>query len=275
MEILNLIRNTLFSPNKLFTTILGIPLTFIDAYVGFLLFSTVLDISYTNKQKWAYILILSTITFISRNFIWDPLGMLISMIAWPICVILIFKTSILKGFFAEIIPLAISLILETIFEKAFLIFTAHPISTLFNIPIYRACITLLIYSIIYFLYKIVKKYHFSILVFDHMNKKYKKFLLAITLLAFFILVSQFYILNCYSDMLPMVMTFLNIFILLAYFTVTIVSFFNICKLESTSMSLEESQLSYKTLELLYDNTRAFKHDFGNILDGFRRICRYR
>ena len=56
MEILNLIRNTLFSPNKLFTTILGIPLTFIDAYVGFLLFSTVLDISYTNKQKWAYIL---------------------------------------------------------------------------------------------------------------------------------------------------------------------------------------------------------------------------
>lgn len=39
------------------------------------------------------------------------------------------------------------------------------------------------------------------------------------------------------------------------------------KLEVATTSLEEATLYNKTLQILQDNTRAFKHDFGNIVQG--------
>ncbi|MFR0822243.1 MAG: sensor histidine kinase [Clostridia bacterium] len=100
-----------------------------------------------------------------------------------------------------------------------------------------------------------------------MNKKTKILLFINLVLAVFVLITQFYLLSCYSDNLSSIMSFLNILSLIAYFIISIVSFSNITRLETTSTSLEEATLYNKTLEILYDNTRAFKHDFGNIVQG--------
>lgn len=196
------------------------------------------------------------------------------MLLLPIYVIFIFKVPIFKGILAEIIPFSISLILETIFEKILFIITGHPWNTLLNIPIYRISVLSLIYLCIYLLYRCVKKYHFSIAFFENMNPKSKKILCANVLLGAIVIFTQFYLINFYNDNFPLIVCILNIICLLSYFIITLVSFINISKLESTSMSLEESQLSYKTLELLYDNMRTFKHDFGNILDGFASYITY-
>ena len=37
------------------------------------------------------------------------------------------------------------------------------------------------------------------------------------------------------------------------------------KLEQAELDLEEQKLYNKTLNILYDNVRGFKHDFGNIM----------
>lgn len=53
--------------------------------------------------------------------------------------------------------------------------------------------------------------------------------------------------------------------LLLYFLISIYSLFRTNKLEITTERLEEEKLYNKTLTILYDNIRGFKHDFNNIV----------
>ena len=53
--------------------------------------------------------------------------------------------------------------------------------------------------------------------------------------------------------------------LVLYFFISIYSLIRTSKLESTTKILEQEQLYNKTLTILYDNIRGFKHDFNNIV----------
>lgn len=57
----------------------------------------------------------------------------------------------------------------------------------------------------------------------------------------------------------------SLFALLLYFFISIYSLFRTNKLEITTEDLEEERLYNKTLTILYDNIRVFKHDFNNIV----------
>lgn len=267
MEILKTIWTALTTENVMLTNLLILPLFYLDAFVTMLLFSTILDIKSTKKQKITYILTLTTLSYICRFVIPTPYVTFINMILLPVCVIFIFKTSILKGILAQIIPFAFSLILETLFEKIFFIITGHSWSTLLYIPLYRIIIICLIYTCIYLLYLLTKKLNFSLSVLETMNKKNKYLLYVNCILAIIVIVFQFYLINYYNDNFPIIVSILNLFCLFAYFIISLIGFTNTTKLDSATTSLEEATLYNKTLELMYDNTRAFKHDFGNIMQG--------
>ena len=67
--------------------------------------------------------------------------------------------------------------------------------------------------------------------------------------------------------MPIGVTIISILSLLAYFFISLYSLFNTTKLETTSQNLTEAQLYNKTLILLHDKMRGFKHDFHNIVQG--------
>lgn len=267
MDILQTVWTALTTENEGLINIISIPFFFIDAFVFMLLFTTLLNITTSKKQKFIYVVLLSFSCIICRTIIPNPYGTFINMIVWPLCVIFVFKTSILKGILAELIPFSLTIFLEILFEKVFFAFTGHSASILLNIPIYRISIVSLVYLSVYLLYYLVKKSNFSISVLENMNKKSKKYLIITCILALIVIFTQFYLLNYYSDNFPLIVSLLNIFGLVAYFIVSVVSFMNTTRLETTSTNLEEANLYNKTLEILYDNTRAFKHDFGNIVQG--------
>lgn len=58
---------------------------------------------------------------------------------------------------------------------------------------------------------------------------------------------------------------LNISILLIYFAFNFYALLRTNKLEITTQDLEQSRQYNKTLEILHDNIRGFKHDFSNIM----------
>ena len=267
MEILKTIWTALTTENKLLFTILSTPFTFVDAFVGMLLFTTILDISSSKKQKILYVTIFGLLVFLCRALVPDPYGTFINMLSCPICVILIFKTGLLKAIFAEIIPFSCTIIVEIIIEKIIYVFTGIPASSLLNIPLYRFLIISFVYLTLYLFYRFIKKIHFSISLLETMNKKYKFILILNAILALAVIFSQFYLLNFYVDNFPLIVSLLNILGLIAYFFISFIGFMNTTKLDSTTTSLEEATLYNKTLELMYDNTRAFKHDFGNIMQG--------
>lgn len=267
MKIFQTIWTALTTENELLISLTGFPTCLIDASIVMLFFTTILNITATKKQKLEYVICFSVLGFICRTFIPNPFGIIINMILLPSCVFFILKANFVKSIFAEIIPYATSLILETFFGRILLLFTNMPINSLLNIPIYRFLTMFLVYFSIYILYKLAVKYNFSISIFEQISKKRRKSLIVNFILSLLVIFSQFLLLNYHSDNLPLFITLLNIFCLICYFIISLYSMFTASKLETTSINLEEAQLYNKTLQILHDNIRAFKHDFWNIVQG--------
>lgn len=109
--------------------------------------------------------------------------------------------------------------------------------------------------------------HFKIYIkiFDGLSKKSRTLLIFNAISLILIIVSQFYLVMFYNTSLPIYITSISIIGLLAYFLLSIYSILNISRLEITSRDLEQAQLYNKTLAILHDGLRAFKHDFHNIV----------
>lgn len=267
MEILNNIWTGLTTENEILTKILGLPFIFIEVTVSMLLFLTLLNIDSTKKQKIIYIAFSSVLGILCSLVIPKPYSNIITLIVMPIAIILIFKVNFLKGIFAEFIPVIIITILEILLARFFLIAFGIDYQVCANIPFSRLFITGSIYFTLFILYKLIKLSDFNITIFDKIAKKNKIILISNILIAILVLFMQMCLIGYYNDKLPSSIILINILSLIAYFGLSIYSMIKTMNLEKTKVDLEQEKLSYKTLQALHDNTRAFKHDFSNILAG--------
>lgn len=260
------IWTALITPNENLTNILALtPLTFLDAYLNMLLFTTILNIKSSKRQKVIYVCSISFISIITRFIIPNPYGNFINMSCMLLLIFFVFKTTILKSIIALFLPLACSVLLESIFVKLSLTIYHISYEDIVNVPIYRLITMLPIYLCIYIIYRIVKYLKYNIYIIDNMDKKSKILFLVNFILTIILLASQLYLVTFYSENLPFFITLISILALIAYFTVTLYSLSRNTKLELTTRDLEESQLYNKTLTILHDNIRGFKHDFNNIV----------
>ena len=266
MEIFQTIWTALTTPNETLTTILMFPIYFIDAFVNMLLFTTLLDIKSEKKSKLIYVVSISIIAFITRTFIPDPYGIFANMIMVILLIKFILKASWLKSLLAEFILIAFSSVLELFMLQLYLSIFDITKEIVMSVPLYRIVYILSIYLCIYIIYRIIKffKFRFNL---ENLTKKNKILFIINTLLGIIAIGTQFYLISFYSDKMPIGITIVSILSLLAYFFISIDSLLNTTKLETTSQNLAEAQLYNKTLSLLHDKMRGFKHDFHNIVQG--------
>ena len=267
MEILQTIWTSLTTENEELINILLIPSHFIEAYISMLLFTIILNINASKKQKIIYVLIMSFSSILSRILIPSPFNTFFNVIFIFLLNIVIFKISILKGILSLILPFILAAILESIFAKLYYsIFNIDYILAT-KIPIHRLLITLIIYLIEFIICLLLKYYKLNFKKLD-ISSSHKKYLLMInTILGIILIATQIYIIYFYASVLPFYIILLNLIGLIAYIAFNLYTLFTVSKLETTSTNLEEAQLYNKTLEILQDNTRAFRHDFANILQG--------
>ena len=267
MEILNNIWTAFTTENEMLINILSIPLTFIEGLVAMLLFTTVLNISAIKKQKICYVSFVSILGIICTFFIPKPYSNIITLIAAPIATIVIFKTNVLKGIIAEFLPVICITIIETLLARFFLIFFNINYEICASIPLSRFFIALFIYFVLYALYRVAKHYNLNINILDSVSRKNKRILLSNIIFALIVIFMQMYLIGYYNDILPSFIILINILSLIAYFSISIYSLVKTMKLEKTTADLEQEKLYNKTLQILHDNIRAFKHDFSNIIAG--------
>lgn len=265
MDFLQTIWTSITMENANLVSAISIPLAFLEAYIFMLLFTTIFDIRADKKQQIFYVVILSVFSLISRFFIPNPYGTFINILFVPICIYFIFKTTVLKSIFCTIIPFITVIFIETILSKIyFLIFNVEYFISI-NIPIQRLILSLIIYGIVLMFYFLIKYFKVNLSKLDILDKK-RKF--SLTFSAFFgiiLIATQLYIAFFYQ--LPIGIIIVNLLTLFIYFASSMYTIFTVAKLEITSTSLEEAQLHNKTLQIFQDNMRAFKHDFGNIMQG--------
>ena len=265
MEFFNTIIQILTTPNEGVTNIICAPLVFVEAIVAMLLFTTILNISYTKKQGFLYIVLASTYSLLAKFLIPLPYGTILTILLFPTIVFFIFKTGLLKSILAQVIPLIITVLIEPIIAKLYFVLFNYSYTLAMITPIYRIIIMLIVYSSMLLIYLLCKKLHLNITALHILDRKSKLLLTINLFLGILAIIMQYYLVNFYSDNLPLLITVFSTLTLLIYFIISLYSITRTTKLEVTKQDLEETRLYNKTLTILHDNIRCFKHDFNNII----------
>lgn len=265
MEILNNIWMMLSTPNEFYRKLFVAPLGFLEAYIGMTLFLTILNISANKKSKILYVILLPLVINISNFFIPSPFNTFINYIFSFVFIMVIFKIRPFKTLISIICPIAVFGVISTLILNPYITILNITTEELSNIPIYNIGHLLLIYSISYILILVLKLKNFKIDLLDDIDKKNKIIIIFNFIFGIITLVIQACITFYYINNLPIIITFLSCISLLAYFGISLYSITRVMKLTLTTKKLESAEEYNKTLHILHDNVRGFKHDFDNIV----------
>ena len=134
-----------------------------------------------------------------------------------------------------------------------------------TIPVYRILLSISEYSIILLIYIILKKLNFNIKLLDIRSSKQNFMLTLNSILGIITITFQMYISIYYMHLLPFIMVIISISTLILYFIINLYCIISTNKLNIARQNLEETRLMNKTLTILNDKIRAFRHDFNNII----------
>lgn len=266
MEFFNMIWNAISTPNeRLIDIFLILDTFFIEAPLTFCIITSIFKIDYSKKQKYIYILLASIISTISMFLLDNPYNIAFNYIFNFIIIYLVFRISKLKNLIATIFPSIIFSLLIALFLNPYLTLLNITYEQVNDIPLYRIPLVLFIDFIVFIFVTILKFKSITIKVLNNFDKKSKAI---ITLNFIFgclnILIQSILTIN-YIDILPIGFTFFNFICLLTYFCLSFYSLAKIMKLVTTTQKLESAEEYNKTLHILHDSVRGFKHDFDNIV----------
>lgn len=266
MNILNNIWLAVSTPNETLLNILFIPMAFlIEAPITCNLIVSTFNIFITKKQRYLYILITASISLLSIYVIKWPFNVILNYLSAFIIIHFIFNLSTFKTIIAAVFPSIIFNLLENLILPAYLSILDLTYEQVVYIPIYRISYTLIVYSIIFFISIIIKYKNITINLFDNFNKKDKIIIILNFLFGLLNIIFQMILTMNYIDILPIYFSLFNVICLIIYFTLSIYSLTRVMKLVSTTHKLESAEEYNKTLHILHDSVRGFKHDFDNIV----------
>lgn len=266
MDILNNIWTATSVPNEELIKFLSIPLLiFVEAPLTFVLISNFLNIKFNKQQKIIYILSTGILAVFASYFISWPFNIILNYAYSFIILFFIMKLGFIKSLIATIFP---SIVFNLV---GYLL--ANPYISLLNITyeqtntiiIYRIPFVLLEYLIIFIFNFILKYRRLTINILENFDSRTKAIITINFIFGFLTIFLQGILSVKYIDILPIEFTFFNFVCLLAYFGLSFYSLTKVINLVTTTKKLESTEEYNKTLHILHDNVRGFKHDFDNIV----------
>lgn len=250
------------TPNVVAYNLILFILSFIGSTFQLIFFTQIFDISAAPKQKTLYIALSTTCNLLSNYILPNPYNYLVNLIMFFLFVYIIFKQSI-KSTFIAIITTYLNTFVSTYLAEIFLRFIFKvSINDIIYIPTYYFLSFMLTYSFFYMIFFIIKKRR---KIMDIVNLPLKSAILINLILGIIAIFIQSYIFSIYRNKFPAELIIITLFSLLIYFSISMYSLIRTNQLEQTEQELETEKLYNKTLTLLHDNIRCFKHDFNNIV----------
>lgn len=266
METFNILWNAFIIPNEILMNILSIPLLFfIEIPLTFLLISNIFTISYSKKQYWTYVIITTLVASIATFAIKWPFNVILNYVSAFLIIYFIFKMDIIKTLVSSLFPSIVFNLVGTLLLNPYLSILNLTYEQATTIPLYRIPFAFIMYSIVYFFSLILKYKNITINILDDFDKKNKSIVTMNFIFGFFNITIQVILTANYIDILPIKFTFFNFISLLIYFCLSFYSLAKIMTLFTTTKKLESAEEYNKTLHILHDNVRGFKHDFDNIV----------
>lgn len=274
MQLLNNVWLALSTENVELVNILTIPLFPVEAILLMKLFLNMLNIDSSKKQQILYVILMSIVSFISMRIISSPFNVLFNYSCMFLFIKFIFKLNLLKSLLSLIFSIFTFGILNILIQNPYLTILKISPDEFTNTPIYRISYLILLYFIIFIVCMFLKKFKkikFTLDLIDTLDKKTLLILSINLLVGFLALCIQLITTAYYIDIVPIIISILNFVLLISFLLLSIYSFTRMVKLSITRRDLESAEEYNKSLEILYDKVKGFKHDFDNIvstLDGY-------
>lgn len=265
MEFLNNIWNAISTQNQGLINIIMILATFIEAYLLMFLFICIANFKPTNKQKLWYILLITLVSIITMFFIPNPYNIFINYSIMFIVIHKIFKINFLKTFIMMSSSILIFALLGSLILNPYLSILKITYENLITIPIYRIFYLCILYISALIICLVLKFTRFSLNMLEDYDKKTKSTIILNFVFGLITMSIQLFITFYYINILSVIFTFLSFISLLAYFSISLYSLTRVTKLTIATQQLQSAEEYNKTLRILHDNVRCFKHDFDNIV----------
>ena len=266
IDFLNVIWSVISTPNADLINFLSIPvLLLIEMPLSFFMLISLFKISYTKKQCFIFIGISSFVAIMGNLFIPSPFNIILNYLSLFILIKLLFKINFIKTCIASLLPSIIFGLIGNLLFNPYLTLLNITFEEATTIPIYRIPFYFVIYSIIFIFVLIIKYKNIAINILDTFDKKNKAIITLNFIFGFFNIIVQGLLTVNYIDILPINFTFFNFICMLIYFGISFFSLAKVINLVTTTQKLESAEEYNKTLHILHDNVRGFKHDFDNIV----------
>ena len=266
MEILNNIWAALSTENEMLINTFSIPCTFLESFIMFLLFTSILKINYTRRQKIIFISLFALTTLTAYYFIPAPYYSLLDYIIMFVLIKNIFKLSTIKSILCILSSFFVYSVIGSLIINLFVhVFnlTFHQIN---SIPIYRMCYIFTVYIFLIMFIKLLNIKNLYLKLLDNITPSNRKIILVNLVIGLITLCVQLFITFYYSTSYTTIFAILNFICFVTYLCVSILSLNRTMNLQLKTTQLESAENSNKTLTNLYDNVRGFKHDFNNMID---------
>lgn len=266
MEFLNNIWTAISTPNETLITLLSIPLLiFIEAPLTFYLISNFFNIKFSKKQAFIYILSTGIMAVIANYLISFPFNIILNYAFAFIILFFVMKLSFTQTLIATIFPSIVFNLVGNLLFNPYLNILDISYDQATKIPIYRIPFAIFMYSIVALFNFVLKYKNLSIKIIENFSNKNKSIITLNFLFGLFNIIVQTILTINYIDILPIQFTFFNFICLLIYYCLSFYSLAKLMKLAVTTQKLESAKEYNKTLHILHDSVRGFKHDFDNIV----------
>lgn len=265
MEFLNNIWLALSVENEKLINVLLIPSSFIELYLVISLFLSFLDNKTSKKRKSVYIVCMAITTVILNIICPSPYNVFITYIITYFSTLLTFKLKPIPTLFGVLISLVAFTLVGSLFLNPYLKILNITYRQAEIVPIYRLLYLFITYTSMALIIFLVQKFKFCIRFFDKFSKKDKNNLYFNLILGLFTFLGQTLFLFKYIDNLSIAYTIFMFISLLSYFCISIYSLTRMAKLITTTLQLQTAEEYNKSLSVLYENIKEFKHDFDNIV----------
>ena len=265
MNILNNIWIAISTPNEALAKIFCVLFLFIEAPLSFALINNVFNISCTKKQKYTYILTIASVAGIATLFMSWPFNIIFNYTSAFLVLYFVLKMNFISALIATIFPSVILNLIVNLIANPYFDLLKITYEQANTILIYRLPFILLTYLIAFIFNLIIKYRKITLNVLEDFDKKTKSIITINFIFGFLTIFLQGALSAKYIDILPVEFTFFNFICLLAYFSLTFYSLAKVMNLVTTTKKLESAEEYNKTLHILHDSVRGFKHDFDNIV----------
>lgn len=272
MNTIQKIMNILMNPNAELINVISIPCTLIEIIIYVNMCLVLLNIKTDRKHKYLCILTVSIFSCINRFFITSPFNVILNILIIIFMYLIFFKVKLLEATVGIGIPFILTALFEMISSQIYTLIFNKPYAEFASYPLYSIIFLLIVYTCLFIMLQFFKHFKVNITLLTNLNKKDSLSILNTVILGFITIFLQLYITAFYNNILPHAIILLSIACLIAYFFVSIFNILKTKQLEIANRDIKNLQLYNNTLKIMYDNIRAFKHAFHNIMNGIGRIC---